>query len=149
MDIKETVADLKKSKIERESIIQTLKEKYPIEDFIVFNEFNLKEKEEILPFKLNEFQEYFYKEDALLSGLIEKRDILIAEKYDHYRFQEDKRLSPSEIKDYYLKKDPEIVAFNKNITTQKTTVDYFAGCVKTLDKMFWLIKDYIKTVRGI
>jgi hypothetical protein len=149
MEMKETIEDLKKSKIDREKVLVSLKEKYPIEQFITFNEFDLKEKEEILPFKLNEFQEYLYKEEALYEDLIEKRDILIAEKYDYYKFHGDKRLSPSEIKEYYLKKEPDIIAFNKNIKTQKWIVDYFTGCVKTLDKMFWLIKDYIKTVRGI
>jgi hypothetical protein len=147
IDTKEIIENLRSSASERNQLISELKSKYPIEPFLSYNEFNLQERLEFLPMKIIEFQGYLDNEKSILDDLMEQKDILVGKLYDNYRFEYDKKLDKFEIKDYYLNKDPKKIAFDKIIKKQTWTVAYFLGCVKALDKMSWIIKDFIKTLQ--
>lgn len=147
IDTKEIIDELKASAIDRTKVISDLKAKYPIEDFLTYNEFNLQDRLELLPMKIIDFQENLYRETAVYDALIEQRDILLGKLYDYYKFHGDKKLDKYEIKEYYIPTHPNKIAFDKHIRRQKWTVEYFEGCVKALDKMTWIIKDFIKTLQ--
>ena len=146
MDMKNVVDEIKEHENERELHIAELKKEYPIEDFIVFSEFDLKDKIEKLSMKLLEYQELLYKEQSLLDKIKEQRNRIVGERYNYYRFDFDKELTKYEIKEYYLTNDPNILAFDKTVRKQTWTVEFFEGCVKAIEKMTWTVKDYLKTI---
>lgn len=148
IDTQKIVDNIKESIEEREILLKELKEKYPIEDFVTYNEFNVSDRLKLLPMKIYDFQFLLNKEKARLEDLTDAADKINAELYDYYRFNYEKNLSPVEIKDYYLKNDSRMITINKYINKQKYTVAYFEGCLKALEKMSWTIKDFIKAMNS-
>lgn len=148
-EIKDIVEEITSHVKEHEKYMEELKEKFPIKDFLRYTEFDLKEKIEMIPMKILEYQELLNKEESILNKFIEQKNKVIGEVYDHHRFEMDKKLDKYEIEKYYIPQDKKVLAFNKIIQKQKWKVEYFEACVKALDKMAWGIKDFIKTCTSI
>jgi len=148
IDTKKLIKDIKDTANEQGSLLAELKAKYPITDFVSYDEFNLQDRLSILPMKIVEYQEYHIKEKAMLEALEDQRVDIAGQLYEHYRFSANEKLDKYEIKEYYIPRHPSIQSMDKIIRRQRITVEYMEGCLKALDKMSWGIKDFIKTARG-
>ena len=131
-------------------VIDKLKERFPIEEDLSFNEFTIKDKLEKHSYVLMKYNHQYINATAKLSKLQETHEQLIGEKYDYYRFHFDENLSKSEIEKYYLPKDPDILKYKQAVRIQIIVVDFFKTCVDEIERLQWNMKNYLDlTKRGI
>ena len=125
---------------ETEKIIEKLKKEHPIEDLVSFNELDLQQKLQDNSFLVIKYKEFWIKEKATLEELEGKFDLLIARKYDHFRFESPKQLSKPEIEKYYIPGDKQIIQMQKIVRNQKIRVEFFDMCWRGLEKVAWSMK---------
>lgn len=131
-----------------EKIIDDLNKEYNIEEIVSFNETNLNDKLQNNPYLVLHFNELYLKEKNILEKLEEKRDQIVGECFDHYRFNYDKQLKTSEIEKYYLVKDVKILKINEIIKRQNIRVQFFDICRKSLEKQQWSMKSFIDATKA-
>jgi hypothetical protein len=134
--------------IDVDKILNKLREDYPIEEEIKFCEFDLQDKLKDNSFKVIRYRDIYDKERAKLEYIEELMDKLIGERYDYYRFDYDKALDKTEIKNYYIPKDEKVLRMKKIIRKQKIKVDFFDMCIKALQTQGWNMKHFWETVKG-
>ena len=127
---------------ETEQILNDLKEQYPIEDLVSFNELNLQDKLQDNSFLVIKYKEFWIKEKAALEDLESKLDLLMGRQYDYYRFESEKELSKPEIEKYYLPGDMKIVLMKNILKRQKIRVEFFDMCWRGLEKVQWNMKEF-------
>lgn len=130
-----------------EELLQELIKQHPIETMVQFTEFSILEKLQTNTFEVVKYKELYMKERIQLDKLNALKEKTICDLYDHYRFEGDKDLKPSEITTYYLPKDPKIIQLNKLIRRQQQRVDFFELCASSLEKMSWSMKSFIETTK--
>jgi len=133
----------------RQEILAELQEKFNIRDEITFNEFNIHEKLKNHAFNYLRYQDNLDKAKYDLEKMNELKDKIVGEQYHYYRFNGEENLSKVEIEKYYLTKDPKVLKINKLIRLQQLKVEFFAICVRSLDKMGWNMKNYIEANKSI
>jgi hypothetical protein len=128
---------------DRDKIVEELREKYPIEKEVSFNEFNISEKlQENMTLKIK-YQELYDKENFLYKELQNKYDILVGQRYDFYKFESDRNLTKTEIEQYYLPKDKKIRQLKEILKKQEIKVKFFEICMRSIDNLYWRIKAYL------
>ncbi len=127
---------------EMDKIWTNLNEKYQIDELVKFSEFDILDKLSENSWQIIRFTELYEKEISKLNKVIEIKEKTYGERYDHYRFDFDKELKQGEIEKYYLPKDDKIVEINKMLRLQQYVVNYFAMCVKALEKVQWNMKTF-------
>jgi hypothetical protein len=129
-------------KPEHETILEELHKKHPIDDIVRFSEIDLQDKLRDNAFMVVKYSELYQKELDTYNKISELKDRVTGRRYDHYRFNFNKELTPAEIKGYYLPKDKAIIKIDKLLRRQKWRVDFFDICVKAIDKMGWNMKTF-------
>ena len=99
------------------------------------------------PYLIVIYKEHYLKEKSILDKMISLKEKIIAEQYDHYRFNYDKELRPNEITTYYLNKDKKILQINNLIRKQQWRVDFFDMCVDGLTKQSWAMKSFLESLK--
>jgi hypothetical protein len=133
------------SKEQREEIINELKEQYPILDQCTFNEFNINDKL-IENTKLYvQYKELYEHELFIYKQLEDKKDQLVGQRYDFYRFESDRNLGKTEIEQYYLPRDPKVKKMNQVLEKQKVKVDFFKLAMDSIEKLYWRMKEFLKS----
>lgn len=132
------------SKEQREEIINELKEQYPILEQVKFNEFNINSKLMENTELYIKYQELYKHEQFIYNQLEEKMDHLKGQRYDFYKFENDRVLTKTEIEQYYLPRDPKIIKMNKIMDKQKIKMDYFKICMDSIEKVYWRMKEFLK-----
>ena len=130
-----------------EKIVNILKEKYPIDALISFNEFNIADKLKNHAFELMKWSDFLLKEKFKLQKLTDELEEVTCVLYNKYRFEFDKNLSKVEIEKYYIPQDPEYKKLMKKIRIQEIIVAYFEICVRSIDKQGWNMKNFIEQNR--
>ena len=128
---------------ERDNIVNKLREEYPIETQVLFNEFTISDKlQDNMKLKIK-YQEHYDHENYIYHKLKEKLDILICNRYDYYRFESDRNLTKTEIENYYIPADKKIRKVKDIVEKQYIKVKFFELCVKAINELYWRIKAYI------
>ena len=128
---------------ERDKLIENLKEEYPIEEQVKFNQFCVSDKlQDNMKLKIK-YQELYDHENYIHHKLKDKLDILICNRYDYYRFESDRNLTKTEIENYYLPADKKIRKVKNIIEKQEIRVKFFDICLKAINELYWRIKAYI------
>ena len=130
-----------------EKVLEKLKEKFPIEEDLTFNEYTIQSKIEKHSYLLMKYHHQFINAKAKVNKLEEEYEKLVGEKYDYYRFNFEENLTKTEIEKYYLVKDKDILKLKQAIRIQTIVIDFFEMCVKELESMNWSIKSYIEILR--
>jgi len=131
------------SQEEKDKIVNELKETYPIEQQVSFNEFNLNDKlEENTKLKVK-YQELLDNEQYILDKIKEKSEDIKGQVYDYYRFEYDRNLQKTEIENYYLNRHPKVKKINDLIDKQEIRVKFFKICVNAIDRLYWAMKNYV------
>jgi hypothetical protein len=141
---KNDLDEILKDEENREIILKELKDEYPILKQCTFSEFTINEKlQENMKLRI-QYNELYEHHKYLYDKLNDKKEELICDLYDHYRFEHDRNLSKIEIEQYYLPKHPKIKKMNKILEKQKLKMDFFKLCVSSLEKLYWNIQTYVK-----
>ncbi len=127
-----------------EETMKKLKEEYPIEKIVQFDEFNINEKIKENAFMVLNYKELYLKEKNELDRISALRDKIIGQRFDHYRFNFNKELKAIEIKEYYLPQDENVIKINRLYQKQQWRVDFFEMCVDVLVKQGWQIKAFLE-----
>lgn len=105
--------------------------------------------ERTILFKYQENTKYFYmfndiyqKEKSVLVQLMDNYKKLLGVKYDNYRFNSEKDLKKTEIENYYLPKDEDVIAMGILIKKQEIRVNFIELICKTFEKQQWNMKSY-------
>lgn len=130
-----------------EETINKLKEEYPIEDIVKFDDFNIQEKLKENAFLILHYKGIFFKEKNELDRISQLRDKITGQQYDKYRFNHNQELKPNEIKDYYLPKDDKIIKINRLYQKQLWRVNFFEVATEALVHMGWRMKSFLDEKR--
>lgn len=133
---------------EEDKIINKLKEEYPIEDLVSFNETDIHEKLKSNAFDILKYKDLYNKELAILEDLKIKYEKLLGKKYEHYRFNDEKGWTKPEIENYALHADSKIIHMKRIIWKQQICVRFFETCWKGLEKMQWNMKTFQDVMKG-
>jgi hypothetical protein len=129
---------------ERDKTIQELREKYPIEEQVKFNEFNIADKlRENTELKVM-YEELYEREKSILSKMIDVYEEIRGKTYDYYKFDYDKVLQKNEIEEYYLPRNPKVKKAKELIDRQEIKVKFFKICMNAMDRMYWNMRNYVE-----
>lgn len=129
-------------------ILSELQEKFPIENEVSFNEFNIDERLQMNGNLILKYKGLYNETKIKLDRMIEIKEKIVGERYDYYRFNYDRVLTKPEIEKYYLPKDEKIIKCNDLIRKQQIKVDFFEMCYKTLEKVGWNMKTFCELMRS-
>ena len=138
----------KTEKEKREEILENLYEQYPIDEMVKFSELDLGEKLQENSFWITKFKDLLFQAQQEYDYLETLFDKLMGQRYNHYRFEDDRELDKSEIKNYYLPKDEKIIKMKLIMARQKVKVDFFKTCVAGMEKQQWNMKSFLDTLKG-
>jgi hypothetical protein len=127
---------------DREKIQEKLMEEHPILEMVSFNELDLQEKLKDNTFLTLKYQDLYNMEKMLYEEMEEKMEALMGKRYDHFRFEQDKALTKTEIEKYYLPKDKYIKKMRQVMRDQMIRVEFFKMCVSGLKDMKWNMKTF-------
>ena len=137
----------KSEKEKKEEILAELYEKYPIDDMVKFNEFDISEKLQDNSYWIVEFRKELLKAQTEYEQLEEMLETLTGKQYDYYRFHSDKELDKTEIKNFYIPKDKKIVQMKRILARQKIKVEFFKYCVAGMEKQQWNMKNFLENLK--
>jgi hypothetical protein len=100
-------------KIRENYIIKELLLTYDIKELLDYNEFNITEKIQNLPFYTEQFRLLSITEESKLRKIENRLDIMKGEKYHYYKTQYDVSLKKTEIEKYYLPKDKDVILLSE------------------------------------
>jgi len=130
--------------IEQNDILRSLYEEYKVQDLLKYNEYNLSNKISDNPFISEQFRLLYLKEAQNYKRVEMLYDELVGKKYDHYKYENEKTLTKTEIEKYYLPKDEKIKEMKNLLYKQELRMDFFESVWKALDKQAWLMKLFSK-----
>lgn len=138
----------KSEKQKREEILKELYEQYPIDELVKFSELDIAEKLQNNSYWVVKFRDELAKALAEFDQLEEMLETLMGQRYNHYRFDDDRELDKSEIKNFYLPKDTKIIKMKRILSRQKVKVDFFKFCVAGMEKQQWNMKNFLEALKG-
>jgi len=130
------------SMTDEEKIFEELKQQYPIDQLIKFDETDIQEKLQDNTFQIIKFKELYYKELDIYEDLERKLEALTGIRYKHYRFNQDEEWSKPEIEKYCLPADKKIIRMKKLLKKQGVRVRFFEMCYKAFEQQGWRMKTY-------
>lgn len=139
--------DKKTEKEKREEILQELYRLYPIDELVKFDEFSISEKLQNNSYWIVKFRDELLKALSEYEQMEEMLETLIGQRYDFYRFDYDKELDRTEIKNFYIPKDKKIIKMKRILARQKVKVDFFKYCVSGMEKQQWNMKSFLENMK--
>lgn len=133
---------------EEEKIINELREEHPIDEMVKFSDLDLQEKLSDNPYLIVKYRELYYKELAELDRLDDLMEKLAGERYNFYRFEDDREWTKPEIEKYCIPSDKKIQQMKKIMRKQKIRVRFFETAYKAFEQQGWRMKSFIDTLRG-
>lgn len=131
-----------------EEVLNSLREEFPIEEEVSFNEFNIMDKLQTNGSLILKYKGLYNDAKIKLDKMTDVRDKIVGTRYDFYKFESDKNLTKTEIEKYYLPKDEKIIESTKLVRTQEARVAFFEMCVKILEKTSYNMKTYSDNLRS-
>ena len=132
----------------REKILEELYEEYAIDELVRFSELDIGDKLQENSFWVVKFRDELAQAQHEYDYLVTLFDKLMGQRYNHYRFEDDRELDKSEIKNFYLPKDTKIIKMKLIMARQKVKVDFFKACVAGMEKQQWNMKNFLETLKG-
>ena len=132
----------------REQILEELHEQYPIDEMVRFSELDIAEKLQENSFWVVKFRDLLAQAQHEYNHLETLFDKLMGQRYNHYRFEDDRELDKTEIKNFYLPKDKKIIKMKLIMGRQQVKVDFFKVCVAGMEKQQWNMKNFLETLKG-
>jgi|SRR6056297_476751 len=130
--------------IEQNDILKQLYKEYHVKDLLEYNEYNISNKIANNPFISEQFRLLYLKESQNHKRVEILYEELVGKKYDHYKYENEKTLTKTEIERYYLPKDEKIKEMKNLLYKQELKMDFFESVWKALDKQAWLMKLFLK-----
>lgn len=137
----------KSEKEKKEEILKELYEQYPIDEMVKFDEFSISEKLQENSYWIVEFRKELLRAQTEYEKLEDMLETLIGKQYDHYRFNDDRELDKTEIKNYYLPKDKKVIQMKRILARQKVKVEFFKYCVAGMEKQQWNMKNFLENLK--
>lgn len=131
-----------------EDVIAELMEIWNTEELLTFNETNIQYKLERNSSEIWKFTELFHKEKNELDKILELKERLTGQLYDHYKTKVQLDLKPSEIEKFYIPKDHRMIMISRLARQQKWVVDFYDGLRKSLEKMQWNMKSFLDSMKA-
>lgn len=131
-----------------DDILKKLCQEYDFTSFLYFDTEDLERKLSLnaslrQQINLKKIKEVKYLE-SLEFSLKEKK----AKLYDYYKTNDPRKLSKTEIENYYLFLDDDLNKLNKLIRIQKIIVDYFSIVLESFQSQQWNIKNRIELIKN-
>ncbi len=135
-------------KEKREKILKELYDEYQIDEMVKFSELDLGEKIQDNSFWIVRFGDLYAQAQAEYDYLEELLEKLQGQRYDYYRFEFDKALDKTEIKNFYLPKDEKIIQMKRILARQKVKVEFYKLALKGFEKQQWNMKTFQDVLKG-
>lgn len=136
-----------RSEVNEDSILKKLDEEYDVDEMLMFNEFNIKEKTEFNPFYQKQFRMLYLSEQNKLERLKERLLKETGEKYQLLKNGEVS-LTKAEIEKYYLAADVDLIRVRGAILKMETRVRFFELVLKAFESQQWNIKNWHEASKG-
>jgi len=127
---------------EREKILEKLMLEHPILELVSFNELDLQEKLKENTFLTLKYHDLYNMERMLYEEMEEQLEGLMGKRYDHFRFEQDKALTKTEIEKFYLPRDKFVKKMRNVMRNQMVRVEFFDMCFKGLKDLKWNLKEF-------
>lgn len=132
----------------RQEIFEELYAEHPIDEMVKFSEINLQEKLQENPYWIVKYRDLFNKAQAEYNYLETLYDKCVGDRYDYFRFESERQLDKTEIKNYYLPRDSKVIQMKNILARQKVKVDFYKMCLQGMEQMGWRMKSFIDSLRG-
>ena len=142
----ETIKKIK-SEVDNSPILKKLIEEYPIDNLLDFNEFNVKEKLQHNAFVQEQFRLIYISEKRSYNKLEEKLSKLTGERYDYYKYKNNKALSKTEIERYYLPKDENLDRLKQLLQLQEVKVAFFESMADAFKAQGFNMKTFVENLK--
>lgn len=132
----------------QEEILKELYAEFPIDEMVKFSELDIQERLQENPYWIVKFRDLYNKAMAEYEHMEILYDKLCGERYDHYRFESERELDKTEIKNFYLPKDKKVVQMKSIMARQKVKVDFYKMCLNGMEQQGWRMKSYLDSLRS-
>jgi len=126
-----------------DEVIEELSVRWNIKELLSFSEINIQEKLSTNASQIWHFTELFHREKNEYDKIMEMKEQLTGQLYNHYKTNIQLDLKYSEIEKFYIPKDPKMMKMNQIARRQKWVVDFYDGLRKALEKMQWNMKEFM------
>jgi hypothetical protein len=130
--------------IEQNDILKQLYKEYSVKDLLEYNEYNISDKISNNSYISEQFRLLYLKESQNYKRVEMLYEELVGKKYDHYKYENEKTLTKTEIEKYYLPKNEKIKKMKNLLYKQELRMNFFESVWKALDKQAWLMKLFLK-----
>jgi len=135
--------------INENKILEALYKEYKVQELLQFNEFNLSDKIKDNPFISEQFRLLYIKEAHNLKRVEMIYDKKLGETFDHFKFEDERTLSKTEIEKYYIPKDETLNSLKAILNKQVLRTEFFESVWKSLDKQSWMMKLHVQELKGV
>lgn len=135
--------------INENKMLEALYHEYKVQELLQFNEHNISDKIKDNPFISEQFRLLYIKEAHNLKRIEIMYEQKLGEVFDHFRFENEKTLSKTEIEKYYIPKDESLKELKILVNKQQLRTEFFESVWKALDKLSWILKLYVQELKGV
>lgn len=129
----------------KEEILDHLQKKYPIEEQVTFNEFDVQEKlqsqQKLTMYYWDLLQKATAKKDETENLLIDEK----CKAYDKLKFENERNLTKTEIELFYLPADKNVKKAQRKLEILQIYVDFFKVCYDASKNLHWKIRTYLES----
>jgi hypothetical protein len=126
----------------RQEIFEELYAEHPIDEMVKFSEIDLQEKIQENPYWIVKFRDLYNKARADYDHLESLLDKCIGDRYDYYRFESERELDKTEIKNFYIPRDSKMLQMKNILARQKVKVDFYKMCRQAMEQQGWPRKSF-------
>jgi hypothetical protein len=130
------------------NIINDLKEKYPIDELVKFNELDISEKIRENTGLILKYRDLYHHSLAEMDRLSDLNDKLSCKRYKHYRFDVEEGWTKPEIEKHCLPGDRKLIRMKKILRRQEIKLRFFEMCWKAFENRTWAMKLFVETLKG-
>ena len=130
------------------NIIKGLKEKYPIDELVKFNELDISEKIRENTGLILKFRDLYHQSLSEMDRLTDLSDKLSCERYHFYRFEANEGWTKPEIEKHCLPGDKKMVQMKKILRKQEIKLRFFEMAWKAFENRTWAMKLFVETLKG-
>jgi hypothetical protein len=142
-----TIMNKVREEINKDALLKKLDEMYDVEEQLMFNEFNIKQKTEQNGYYQKQFKLLHLTELSRLERLKERLEKETGKLYQALKNGEVS-LTKAEIEKYYLPTNEDIIKIKGAIAKQETIVKFFELILKAFESQQWNMKTWQDLSKG-
>ena len=135
------------SEIDENKTISKLQEEYDVSEMLDFNEFNINDRLQWNAYLIEQFRLMYINEKHKYGKLEAKFNERAGVWYDHYKYNDGRDLTKTEIERYYLPKTDELIRLKKLLQLQEIRVSYFESLAEAFKSQGFNLRNFVENLK--